>query len=1029
MHNPFRQLALMAVALVGTGATCAADLPQFSTSGTDNPARYYVQFTTNGSIIRDMGAGQPARNRMATDDDAGATGQLWTFTGTATSCVLTSDLGNHLLYDSANNRFTTSATEQTELEIVATDSGQCELQIADKNLAPASGSVALVMNGGSGLDKVIDLWKHNFGACALTFVEAGAMDFTTQAAPAAVPEVSITPCETAPGTPLTMWYKAPATNWVTEALPIGGGDFGAMVFGGIAQDHLQFNHKTLWRGSARTGDLGTYLNFGDLYIINSDLADASAYSRSLDLNKAVATVAYEQNGAGITRQYIASYPDKVIALHMTASAPGAINLEFRLINAQGNRATYTSTGATFSGTLDNSMNYACAMEIDQQGGTASATKSGIKVEGADELTVYLACNTDFDPTAANHLTGDGEAVKAAVAATAAAARAKGWDALLADHTADHSALFSRVQMALDGTASVNHTVTELLNKQSAKSYARALDLLVFQYGRYLTIASSRGVALPSNLQGLWCKDGSATSQAVWASDIHANINVQMNYWPAEPTNLSECHMPFLDFIRNEATRADGTWQKNARDLNVSKGWVVNTAGNIFGGSSTYKVGKYSVANAWFCEHLWQHYTYTRDQDFLLTTAWPLMQSACEFWFERLTDAQNGDGTLECPNEYSPEQGRVQNATAHSQQLVAQLFINTLLAAAEPGIDADPAFIATLTDRLSRLDRGLRIAPDGLLREWKYQENTPNLNADSNHFADDEANVWQCHRHTSHLMGLYPGFEIDPGKDADIFNAAVKSLADRGDVATGWARAWRIALWSRARDRESAYRTLRGFAHRTTATSYDWHGGLYDNLLDAHATSVFQIEGNFGATAGMAEMLLQSRPDSLVLLPALPAEWPVGIITGLRAIGNFEVDLAWNNSKLVSATVTSGSGLPLTLAYPGIDKARVSSDAAVSADSSTPDRLTLSTEAGATYTIELPDDDSGIREISATDPQVPEITVSNRRIYASTPGEPEVYDLTGARHNAGQSLEPGFYVVRSGSAASRVVRVAPDAASE
>ena len=349
-----------------------------------------------------------------------------------------------------------------------------------------------------------------------------------------------------------------------------------------------------------------------------------------------------------------------------------------------------------------------------------------------------------------------------------------------------------------------------------------------------------GIDVPSNLQGIWNRDGNATRDAVWASDIHSNINVQMNYWPVESTNLSECHLPFLNYIYNETTRPGGTWQQNAHELGAREGWVVNTAGNIFGGSSNYK-------------------------------------------------------------------------------------------------------------------RGLRIDHQGLIREWKYRENTPNIPAPENYFADDETNVWKGHRHTSHLMALYPGFHIDPGADTALFRAAVATLDDRGDISTGWARAWRICLRARTRDAEQTYRTLRGFAHHTTAQHYDWQGGLYDNLLDAHATSVFQIEGNFGATAGIAEMLLQSRPDSLVLLPALPAAWAEGQVRGLKAIGNFEVDLSWSAGRLHTLRVRSLSGRPLTLALPGIERAtiRAKRGKRPRPDRTTPGRLSFPTHPGAVYTITLP----------------------------------------------------------------------------
>lgn len=786
-------------------------------------------------------------------------------------------------------------------------------------------------------------------------IHADTVSHTVQRAPAHTEEVNISSKSDAPEEPLSLWYELPAQNWVTEALPIGGGDFGAMIFGGIAQDRIQFNHKTLWSGSERTGDLGTYLNFGELYIINDNRTNASEYQRSLDINKAIASVSYVQDKSEFTREYIASFPDRVMAFRLSSPSDSPISIELQLINAQGNRASYTPGSASFSGTLPNGMSYAAAMKITTEGGASSASESGIKITGASEVTIYLACQTDFDATSTGHIKNDRDYPMTQAATIVDNAAKKGWQAILTDHVADYKKLFDRVSFNIDG-AKAGLPMPELLKNQSDVGYGALLDMLIFQYGRYLTIASSRGTPLPSNLQGIWCKDGSPTSSAVWASDIHSNINIQMNYWPAEPTNLSECHLPFLDFIRNEALRNDGAWQRNARDLDATTGWVVNTAGNIFGGSSTYKVGKYSVANAWYCEHLWQHYMYTRDIEYLRSEAWPVMKAACQFWFERLQPAKNGDGTLECPNEYSPEQGYIQNATAHSQQLVTQLFINSLEAARILKLNQNSEFVKTLKEKLGRIDRGLRINENGQLREWKYQDNTPNIPADQNYFANDEENVWQAHRHTSHLMALYPGFEIDPGKDPDIFNAAIESLKDRGDVATGWARAWRISLWARARNAKRAYETLRGFSHRTTMLGYDWHGGLYDNLLDAHATSVFQIEGNFGATAGIAEMLLQSRPDSIVILPALPGEWPSGTIKGLKAIGNFEIDITWHDGHLTALNILSNAGEPITLAYPGLHlaKVRTASGKSVKSRTDSEGQLRFRTKKGMRYVIDIPE---------------------------------------------------------------------------
>jgi len=755
--------------------------------------------------------------------------------------------------------------------------------------------------------------------------------------------------------PLTLWYDKPAAHWVTEALPIGNGDMGAMIFGGVNEERVQFNHKTLWKGTSGATDLGSYLAFGDLYITFKNPQKPSGYVRYLNLRRAVAGVEYEAGNASYSREYFCSYPDKVIAIHYASADNQPMSLHLKLVNAQGETTTYNGNQATFDGVIANGMNYRAVLSVVTSDGNISTDNEGIQVESTHELTVFLTCGTDFNPSYANHLTRNADLLKKQTCDALQAALTKGYAAIKTDHEADHASLFNRVDFQLEGAANKQPTPRLLTN--TSRACTNMTDMLVFQYGRYLTIASSRGIAVPSNLQGIWNKDGDATRDAVWASDIHSNINIQMNYWPAEPTNLSECHLPFLHFIRNEALREGGQWQQNAKDLGVSKGWVVNTAGNIFGGSSAYKLGVYSVANAWYCDHLWQHFTYTCDTTYLRETAMPVMKSACEFWFERLIPAQNGDGTLECPNEYSPEQGRVQNATAHAQQLVTQLFTQTLQAIEVLGNEASNCnedFIKTLQEKLKKIDKGLRIDKNGLLREWKYQENTPNQPADQNYFANDEQNVWQCHRHTSHLMGLYPGYSIAPNIDKDIFQAAIATLEDRGDISTGWARAWRISLWARALNKERAYTTLRGFAHRTTQLGYDWHGGLYDNMLDAHATSVFQIEGNFGATAGIAEMLLQSRPDSLLLLPALPSAWHSGHIHGLKSIGNQEVNMDWENGKLTALRIRSHSGMPITLVYPGIGKAKVKTDGGKRKVSAASDenKLTFNTEKGKEYLINI-----------------------------------------------------------------------------
>ncbi|MDO5751280.1 MAG: glycoside hydrolase N-terminal domain-containing protein, partial [Rothia sp. (in: high G+C Gram-positive bacteria)] len=369
--------------------------------------------------------------------------------------------------------------------------------------------------------------------------------------------------------------------------------------------------KTLWKGSKGAKDLGSYLTFGDLYIINKAPKSVTDYQRRLSLSQAVGQVDYTVGTTHYTREYLASYPDGVIAIHYRATGAEGIHVGLQLINGQGGQtATYTTEGASFADQVANGMHFRAALSVEQQGGTVTLNGREIVIEGAHEMTLYLTCGTDFDPLQPNHLTGDAAALEQQLAAHLTATKAKGYEAVRADHVADYQQLFHRVKLYLPQAR--NSVVTPTLLQRTTPEAQAMVDALIFQYGRYLAIASSRGVSLPSNLQGIWCKDGTPKSDAVWASDIHSNVNVQMNYWPVEPTNLSELHMPFLEYIRNEATRSGGTWQQNARDLGAQHGWVVNTAGNIFGGSSNYKLGKYSVANAWYCQHLWQHFTYTRD---------------------------------------------------------------------------------------------------------------------------------------------------------------------------------------------------------------------------------------------------------------------------------------------------------------------------------------------------------------------------------------------------------------------------------
>lgn len=684
---------------------------------------------------------------------------------------------------------------------------------------------------------------------------------------------------------MNLWYDEPAKEWMTYALPIGNGELGAMFFGGVAQERIQFNEKTLWTGSPKIR--GAYQNFGDLYLTFPHKGIHSNYRRGLSLDTAIGYTAYEVDGVQYRREYLASYPDKTIAIRLTT--PHNVNqlsFSLRLQGAHGETSALKYNTIAFEGKFE-TISYGALLRVQTEGGQMHIEGDELRVEGANTATILLSASTNYEVKSPTYTQGDLNSIRSELSRRLSKASRLDYRELRRRHIEDYRRLYDRVGLHFF-SPEPNYPTDVLLRKYRDNTY---LDALYFQYGRYLMIASSRGMDLPNNLQGLW----NDSNTPPWECDIHTNINIQMNYWPAETANLSECHMPFINYIAIEAGKEDNGW-RNAAKAEGHPGWTMHTQSNIFS-QTDWNINR--PANAWYCMHLWQHYLYTQDKQYLVRTALPAMRSACEYWFDRLqTDDQ---GKLIAPKEWSPEHGPWEDGIAYAQQLIYELFASTLEASRV--VTLDKAFTKTLEDKLSKLDRGLHIGSWGQIREWRVKEDKQG----------DE------HRHLSLLMALYPGSQLSYHRDSTYAEAARVALASRGDNGTGWSRAWKISLWARLFDGDHAYTLLKSALNPTTHSKLSMtpgDGGVYPNLLDAHPP--FQIDGNFGATAGIIEMLMQSNQGFIHLLPALPSAWPSGQIRGIKAEGNFTLDIDWSNALPREVTIISNSGKQCRVYYPNIE---------------------------------------------------------------------------------------------------------------